>query len=146
MVTRCVKTGGLMSLGTEPLEIPLASPLTCWAFKGSQGRFGGAPLLTRAALPGALDFLFFAYRVQWSFSHHRICDEASVYRESKQLQMFRRLHYPHALHARLSYWQWTEIRGFSRMEAQPDYSRWSTDELVERVINLERQLQSQKAK
>ena len=50
-----------MSLGTEPLEIPLASPLTCWAFKGSQGRFGGAPHLTRAALPGALDFLFYAY-------------------------------------------------------------------------------------
>ena len=32
------------------------------------------------------------------------------------------------------------------METQPDYSKWSTDELVERVINLERQLQSQKAK
>ncbi len=32
------------------------------------------------------------------------------------------------------------------METQPDYSKWSTDELVERVIELERQLQSSKAK
>ena len=57
-----------------------------------------------------------------------------------------RFYYPYALHARLSYWQWTEVRGFSRMETQPDYSKWSTDELVERVIYLERQLQSQKSK
>lgn len=32
------------------------------------------------------------------------------------------------------------------METPADYSKWSTDELVERVINLERRLQSQEAK
>jgi hypothetical protein len=32
------------------------------------------------------------------------------------------------------------------MEPQPDYSKWSADELVERVTYLEHQLKSQTAK
>ena len=48
--------------------------------------------------------------------------------------------------AKLSHWRWTEIRGFSEMEPQPDYSKWNTNELIDRVTYLEQQLKEQTAK
>ena len=48
-----------------------------------------------------------------------------------------------------AYWQWTEIGGVmaaSAMEPQPDYAKWSTEDLIKRVAALERQLKDQTAK
>ncbi|KAL2042562.1 hypothetical protein N7G274_005056 [Stereocaulon virgatum] len=50
------------------------------------------------------------------------------------------------IRARLSSWQQKETRDSFGMEPQPDYSKWSTDELVERVTYLEQQLKDQTAK
>ena len=45
------------------------------------------------------------------------------------------------LHAKLSAW-----RCMATMEKQPDYTKWSTDELIGRVAALEQQLREQTAK
>ena len=64
----------------------------------------------------------------------------------KSCRYIRTLKYAYMPKSKVSFWQWTDIRGFSRMETQPDYTSWTNDELLERVRYLERQLQSQKAK
>ena len=58
----------------------------------------------------------------------------------------RTLHCLRTIRARLSVWQQKETRDSFGMEPQPDYSKWSADELVERVTYLEQQLKDQTAK
>ena len=87
IVTHWVRKAANVSGRRVPRETASA-PLICRLLRGSQGRLGGGPLRPSAALPGTLDLLFLADRDTWSFSHHRFCNEAGVYWEDKQQQIY----------------------------------------------------------